>query len=119
MPRTAHAGISRASKMMRPKRERLVLRWSPVRSRVEGIERRLWFYPGAQRLDGAGADEILADTLPAPFVGQIATQMKIGPTPVIYEDLSLLRTLRDLVNPKIEKFRVDSRETSRAAPVCR
>ncbi|MGP4763299.1 ribonuclease E/G, partial [Klebsiella pneumoniae] len=31
---------------------------------------------------------------------------------VIYEDLSLaLRTLRDLVNPKIEKIRIDSRET--------
>jgi ribonuclease G len=31
---------------------------------------------------------------------------------VIYEDLGLaLRTLRDLVNPKIEKIRIDSRET--------
>ncbi len=31
---------------------------------------------------------------------------------MIYEDLGLaLRTLRDLVSPKIEKIRIDSRET--------
>ena len=42
-----------------------------------------------------------------------AGQMQTASTPtVIYEDLSLaLRTLRDLVSPKIEKIRIDSRET--------
>ena len=44
---------------------------------------------------------------------QIGSQIQTCGAPlVIYEDLGLaLRTLRDLVNPKIEKIRIDSRET--------
>ncbi|HDZ55954.1 MAG TPA: ribonuclease G [Pseudomonas xinjiangensis] len=44
---------------------------------------------------------------------QISQQMKQTAAPaVIYEDLPLaLRTLRDLANPRIEKIRIDSRET--------
>ncbi|WP_205584262.1 ribonuclease E/G, partial [Pseudomonas aeruginosa] len=43
---------------------------------------------------------------------QIAAQIQtVGAPSVIYEDLSLaIRTLRDLVNPRIEKIRIDSRE---------
>jgi len=43
---------------------------------------------------------------------QIDGQMKtVGAPTLIYEDLSLsMRTLRDLVNPRIEKIRIDSRE---------
>src|SRR5690606_1888247 len=44
---------------------------------------------------------------------QISQQISTAPAPsVLYEDLPLaLRTLRDLVNPRIEKIRIDSRET--------
>jgi ribonuclease G len=44
---------------------------------------------------------------------QIAQQTQVAVAPsVIYEDLPLaLRTLRDLVSPRTEKIRVDSRET--------
>lgn len=44
---------------------------------------------------------------------QIGEQIKtVSPPTVIYEDLGLaLRTLRDLVSPRIEKIRIDSRET--------
>ena len=55
--------------------------------------------------EGAGKDEILVDIRYLRRLWeQIAAQMKTASTPtVIYEDLSLaLRTLRDLVNPKIE-----------------
>ncbi|WP_339490238.1 ribonuclease G [Pseudomonas sp. EL_65y_Pfl2_R95] len=64
--------------------------------------------------EGAGTDEILADIRYVRRLwGQIAGQMKSASSPsVIYEDLSLaLRTLRDLVSPRTEKIRIDSRET--------
>jgi ribonuclease G len=111
MPRTAHVGISLRieDEAERERLKQVVL--DCVAS--EGIEEAGGFILRTAA-DGAGADEILADIRYLRRLWeQIATQMKIGPTPlVIYEDLSLaLRTLRDLVNPKIEKIRVDSRET--------
>jgi ribonuclease G len=64
--------------------------------------------------EGAGADEIMMDIRYLRRLwDQIGAQIKtIGAPSVIYEDLGLaLRTLRDLVSPKIEKIRIDSRET--------
>jgi len=64
--------------------------------------------------EGARAEEILQDIRYLRRLWeQIGTQIKTcGAPTVIYEDLGLaLRTLRDLVNPKIEKIRIDSRET--------
>ncbi|TDF79503.1 ribonuclease G [Pseudomonas sp. H9] len=64
--------------------------------------------------EGAGADEILMDIRYLRRLwDQIGAQIKtVGAPTEIYEDLGLaLRTLRDLVNPKIEKIRIDSRET--------
>ncbi|HCL3313455.1 Rne/Rng family ribonuclease [Pseudomonas aeruginosa] len=58
-------------------------------------------------------DEILADIRYLRRLwDQIAAQIQtVGAPSVIYEDLSLaIRTLRDLVNPRIEKIRIDSRE---------
>ncbi|SDT90200.1 RNAse G [Pseudomonas pohangensis] len=68
--------------------------------------------------EGAGADEIVADIRYLRRLWeQIAALRNTAPTPsVIYEDLSLaLRTLRDLVNPRSEKIRIDSRETFQKA----
>ena len=64
--------------------------------------------------EGARAEEILQDIRYLRRLWeQIGSQIKTCGAPmVIYEDLGLaLRTLRDLVNPKIEKIRIDSRET--------
>ena len=64
--------------------------------------------------EGARAEDILQDIRYLRRLWeQIGSQIKTCGAPVvIYEDLGLaLRTLRDLVNPKIEKIRIDSRET--------
>ena len=64
--------------------------------------------------EGARVEEILQDIRYLRRLWeQIGAQIKTCSAPlVIYEDLGLaLRTLRDLVNPKIEKIRIDSRET--------
>ena len=64
--------------------------------------------------EGARAEEILQDIRYLRRLWeQIGSQIQTCGAPmVIYEDLGLaLRTLRDLVNPKIEKIRIDSRET--------
>jgi ribonuclease G len=111
MPRTAHVGISLKIED-EAERERLKQVVADCVA-AEGIEEAGGFILRTAA-DGARAEEILADIRYLRRLWeQIATQMKVGPTPlVIYEDLSLaLRTLRDLVNPKIEKIRVDSRET--------
>ena len=111
MPRTAHVGISLKIED-EAERERLKKVVTDCVA-AEGIEESGGFILRTAA-DGAGADEIIADIRYVRRLwGQIATQMKVAPTPlVVYEDLSLaLRTLRDLVSPKIEKIRVDSRET--------
>ena len=64
--------------------------------------------------EGARTDEILQDIRYLRRLWeQIGSQIQTCGAPlVIYEDLGLaLRTLRDRVNPKIEKIRIDSRET--------
>ena len=64
--------------------------------------------------EGIGEQEVRADIL---FLhrlwGSIEESIRETKAPaVIYEDLSLqLRTMRDLVNPDIEKIRIDSKET--------
>ena len=63
--------------------------------------------------EGAREDEIKADIRYLRRLwAQIHSQMNKVPAPTtIYEDLDLpLRTLRDLVSPRSEKIRVDSRE---------
>ncbi|WP_438283305.1 ribonuclease E/G, partial [Pseudomonas alabamensis] len=64
--------------------------------------------------EGARAEDILQDIRYLRRLWeQIGQQIKTCGAPTeIYEDLGLaLRTLRDLVNAKIEKIRIDSRET--------
>ncbi|MCX4028204.1 ribonuclease G [Endozoicomonas sp. SM1973] len=64
--------------------------------------------------EGVGAEEVLADIR---FLHRLWESVSEGIKEVkapeaVYEDLPLhLRTLRDLVDPKIEKVRIDSRET--------
>ena len=64
--------------------------------------------------EGIGVDEVRADIL---FLlrlwGTIEESIKASQAPVnVYEDLPLhLRTMRDLVNPNIEKIRIDSKAT--------
>lgn len=64
--------------------------------------------------EGASAEGIAADVRYLHRLwGQIVGQIQTASAPsVLYEDLTLaLRTLRDLVSPRIEKVRIDSRET--------
>jgi len=64
--------------------------------------------------EGARQEDILVDIRYVRRLWQqISQQMGSAPAPsVIYEDLPLaLRTLRDLANPRLEKIRIDSRET--------
>ncbi len=64
--------------------------------------------------EGIGADEICADILFLYRLWEtIEENIRSSKAPAnVYEDLPLhLRTVRDLVNPDIEKIRIDSRET--------
>lgn len=64
--------------------------------------------------EGIGEAEVRADILFLRRLWEtIEENIKDGKAPAnVYEDLPLhLRTMRDLVNPNIEKIRVDSRET--------
>ncbi len=115
MPSTSHVGISLRIED-EAERERLK---GVVTACVtaEGIEEAGGFILRTAA-EGAGADEILADIRYLRRLwGQIDSQRQTAPTPsVIYEDLSLaLRTLRDLVNPRSEKIRIDSRESFQKA----
>ena len=111
MPRTAHVGISLKIED-EAERERLKKVVSDCVA-AEGIKEAGGFILRTAA-EGAGADEILMDIRYLRRLwDQIDAQIKtIGAPSVIYEDLGLaLRTLRDLVSPKIEKIRIDSRET--------
>ena len=111
MPRTSHVGISLKIEE-EAERERLK-RVDAECVASEGIVEEGGFIL-RKDAEGAGADEILMDIRYVRRLWeQIRGQMQTAATPtVIYEDLSLaLRTLRDLVSPKIEKIRIDSRET--------
>lgn len=111
MPRTSHVGISLKieEEAERERLKRVVAECVAAEGSVE-----VGGFILRTAAEGAGADEILMDIRYVRRLWeQIRGQMQSASTPtVIYEDLSLaLRTLRDLVNPKIEKIRVDSRET--------
>ena len=111
MPRTAHVGISLKIED-EGERERLKKVVSDCVA-AEGIKEAGGFILRTAA-EGAGGDEILMDIRYLRRLwDQIGAQIKtIGAPSVIYEDLGLaLRTLRDLVSPKIEKIRIDSRET--------
>ena len=111
MPRTAHVGISLKIED-EAERDRLKQVVTDCVAK-EGIKEAGGFILRTAA-EGAGADEILMDIRYLRRLwDQINEQIKTIAAPsVIYEDLGLaLRTLRDLVNPKIEKIRIDSRET--------
>ncbi|HWR78835.1 MAG TPA: ribonuclease G [Pseudomonas sp.] len=115
MPSTSHVGISLRIED-EAERERLKAIVTNCLA-AEAIEETGGFILRTAA-EGAGADEIIADIRYLRRLwGQIAGQRQCAPTPsVIYEDLSLaLRTLRDLVNPRSEKIRIDSRETFQKA----
>ncbi|MBA1271921.1 ribonuclease G [Stutzerimonas azotifigens] len=110
MPRTSHVGISlRIEEEVERERLKQIVAECVA---AEGIEEAGGFILRTAA-EGAGADEILMDIRYLRRLwGQIAGQMKSARAPsLIYEDLTLaMRTLRDLVHPRIEKIRIDSRE---------
>ena len=111
MPRTSHVGIS------------LKIEEEAERDRLKQVVAECIATEGIAEVggfilrtaaEGAGADEILMDIRYVRRLWeQIRGQMQTASSPsVIYQDLSLaFRTLRDLVSPRIEKVRIDSRET--------
>ncbi|OZB11881.1 MAG: ribonuclease E/G, partial [Marinobacter sp. 34-60-7] len=111
MPRTPHVGISLK---IEDEAERERLRQIVAACvEAEGVEE-----PGGFILrtaaEGAREEDILADIRYVRRLWQqIDQQKKVAGAPsLIYEDLTLaVRTLRDLVNPRVEKIRIDSRET--------
>ena len=110
MPRTSHVGISLRIED-EAERERLKQVVAECVA-AEGIKETGGFILRTAA-EGAGSDEILMDIRYLRRLWeQIDGQMKtVGAPTLIYEDLSLpMRTLRDLVNPRIEKIRIDSRE---------
>ncbi|MBD7976064.1 MULTISPECIES: ribonuclease G [Pseudomonas] len=111
MPRTSHVGISLKIEG-EDERERLKQVVADCVA-IEGIQQSGGFILRTAA-EGAGSDEILADIRYLHRLwDQIGGQTQTASAPsVIYEDLPLaLRTLRDLVHPRIEKIRIDSRET--------
>ena len=111
MPRTPHVGISLK---IEDEAERDRLRDIVARCiEQEGIEERGGFILRTAA-EAAREEDILVDIRYLRRLWQqISQQISTAPAPsVLYEDLPLaLRTLRDLVNPRIEKIRIDSRET--------
>lgn len=111
MPRTPHVGISLK---IEDEAERERLRDIVARCiEQEGIEEQGGFILRTAA-EGAREEDILVDIRYLRRLWQqISQQINSAPAPsVLYEDLPLaLRTLRDLVNPRIEKIRIDSRET--------
>ena len=111
MPRTPHVGISLKIDE-EAERERL----KDIVARCveqEGIEERGGFILRTAA-EAAREEDILMDIRYVRLLWkQIQQQMNSAPAPsVLYEDLPLaLRTLRDLANPRLEKIRIDSRET--------
>ena len=111
MPRTPHVGIS------------LKIEDEVERDRLRDIVTRCIEQEAAEERGGfilrtaaeaAREEDILADIRYLRRLWQqISQHISSAPAPsVLYEDLTLaLRTLRDLVNPRIEKIRIDSRET--------
>ncbi|HCP02782.1 MAG TPA: ribonuclease G [Pseudomonas sp.] len=111
MPRTPHVGISLK---IEDEGERERLKQVVADSlEQEGIQE-AGGYILRTAAEGARQEDILVDIRYVRRLWQqISQQMGSAPAPsVIYEDLPLaLRTLRDLANPRLEKIRIDSRET--------
>ena len=111
MPRTPHVGISLK---IEHEAERDRLRDIVTRCiEQEKIEEKGGFILRTAA-EAAREEDILVDIRYLRRLWQqISQQMSAASAPsVLYEDLPLaLRTLRDLVNPRIEKIRIDSRET--------
>ena len=111
MPRTPHVGISLK---IEDEAERERLKQVVADSlEQEGIQE-AGGYILRTAAEGARQEDILVDIRYVRRLWQqISQQMGSAPAPsVIYEDLPLaLRTLRDLANPRLEKIRIDSRET--------
>ena len=111
MPRTPHVGISLK---IEDETERDRLRDIVTRCiEQEAPEERGGFILRTAA-EAAREEDILVDIRYLRRLWQqISQQISSAPAPsVLYEDLTLaLRTLRDLVNPRIEKIRIDSRET--------
>lgn len=115
MPKTSHVGISLKIED-EAERERLKKIVADCVA-AERIEESGGFILRTAA-DGARAEDILADIRYLRRLwDQINAQMHTVNAPaVIYDDLTLaLRTLRDLVNPRMEKIRIDSRETFQKA----
>ncbi|MEB3733669.1 ribonuclease G [Halopseudomonas pachastrellae] len=111
MPRTPHVGISLKIED-EAERERLKQVVADCQE-SEAIDE-AGGYILRTAAEGARPEDILVDIRYVRRLWQqIAQQMGTAPAPsVIYEDLPLaLRTLRDLANPRLEKVRIDSRET--------
>ncbi|MEH6565647.1 MAG: ribonuclease G [Halopseudomonas sp.] len=111
MPRTQHVGISLKIED-ETERERLKQIVADCVEQ-EGIDEAGGFILRTAA-ESARAEDILVDIRYVRRLWQqITQQMGAAPAPsVIYEDLPLaLRTLRDLANPRLEKVRIDSRET--------
>ncbi|GGE48122.1 axial filament protein [Halopseudomonas oceani] len=111
MPRTPHVGISLKIED-EGERERLKQVVADCLEQ-EGIQE-AGGYILRTAAEGARQEDILVDICYVRRLWQqIGQQMGSAPAPsVIYEDLPLaLRTLRDLANPRLEKIRIDSRET--------
>ncbi|WP_341707444.1 ribonuclease G [Halopseudomonas sp.] len=111
MPRTPHVGISLKIEDEN-ERERLKQVVADCLEQ-EGIQE-AGGYILRTAAEGARQEDILVDIRYVRRLWQqISQQMGAAPAPsVIYEDLPLaLRTLRDLANPRLEKVRIDSRET--------
>lgn len=110
MPHTGHVGISLKIED-EAERERLKTLVTEAMS-AEGIEDGGGFILRTAA-EGARVEEIVSDIRYLRRLWlQISQQILMAPVcSVIYEDLALAqRTLRDLVNSKIEKIRIDSRE---------
>ena len=111
MPRTPHVGISLKIED-EAERERLKQVVADCQESEDIDEAGGYILRTAA--EGARPEDILVDIRYVRRLWQqIAQQMGTAPAPsVIYEDLPLaLRTLRDLANPRLEKVRIDSRET--------
>jgi ribonuclease G len=110
MPRSSHVGISLK---IEDEAERPWCRWVSNCVEQENIKDAGGFILRTAA-EGARQEDILQDIRYLRRLWeQIGSQIQTcGAPTVIYEDLGLaLRTLRDLVNHKIEKIRIDSRET--------
>ncbi len=111
MPHNTHVGISLRIEDTE-ERDRLRQIVEQMMAKAEQTEKGGFILRTAA--EGIGENEILADILFLHRLWEtVEEQRKVSKAPsCIYEDLPLhLRTMRDLVEPDIEKIRIDSEET--------